>query len=901
MMHAVAATQANAVQLLLNRKYKMERKMVLNELFSACRRSDLEKLQKLLQISFQVFPTIAAAAEDGMENTAKATKPTLLMEAVRANCPEAAKELLKYGAPLYPCLVSKDGGQGDSAWSISIDKDNPKLIAVLREGLSQELLQLARADNLPAASNLKAEESRGLAFGPDDFAAADDKGFGVADHVVQRRSELEAWVIERGGRLLSAETRAVALLEPAKNGDYMAICRRLKAGADVGALDAAGRTVLDWSIVAARMNGFVWHAVEAALVTVLSEGDGERSEYGGSETPDVAATPRSSKGPVMKTSFAPTVDEIEPDAVNARLQRIGSTDRVSVTGFSACSSPHGSSSGNRHVRRKKPEPTPDPRHVHAAVEEALIEAGARFGTETARAGVCLWEPLMRRDLDGVRRRIRGGGDCTVLNEKGTSLPNFALDVANANIASLLVNSGASPDTRDHRGRTVLWRAVEGKHEELIDACLQQGADLSLGLGTSGSGDGSLAHLALESDQAELALRFLEGGCSPNKVESHGRTVLWRALEKGNLDVALACLRHGAETSAVDPFTSKTLLHLALERKMNSLVPPLIAAKAPLDLPDRLGHTALSLASSMGDSKAINHIIAEGVHPGPLGGREALGALQAGHLELAEQLIRAAGPLTYNARKWHKASTQGRLLESTQGTLSDTKDSDINWLVEILTYCSQADAYKAAGLCLSGALVGAGLLPDEATKLADDLVAWTFKKTATNIRQTRLEVIQAVPRTIVEEGKESAAGDLLDAGVDDQVVTQLAYLTHEHKSKRNASLRGSMLPRLSLHRSSVASGADEVTPRKSTRCKTMPLHLGKDTRAYGQDEFTLPEDSPSRRMRRSSTAQASLEAFVAQSRHPPAVVAATKEDENGKADDESEFDDEDFEVESQGST
>jgi ankyrin repeat protein len=353
MMHAVAATQANAVQLLLNRKYKMERRMVLNELFSACRRSDLEKLQKLLEISFQVFPTIAAAAEDGMENTAKATKPTLLMEAVRANCPEAAKELLKYGAPLYPCLVSKDGGQGDSAWSISIDKDNPKLIAVLREGLSQELLQLARADNLPAASNLKAEESRGLAFGPDDFAAADDKGFGVADHVVQRGSELEAWVIERGGRLLSAETRAVALLEPAKNGDYMAICRRLKAGADVGALDTAGRTVLDWSIVAARMNGFVWHAVEAALVTVLSEGDGERSEYGGSETPDVAATPRSSKGPVIKTSFAPTVDEIEPDAVNAGLQRIGSTDRVSVTGFSACSSPHGSSSGNRHVRRKK--------------------------------------------------------------------------------------------------------------------------------------------------------------------------------------------------------------------------------------------------------------------------------------------------------------------------------------------------------------------------------------------------------------------------------------------------------------------------------------------------------------------------------------------------------------------
>merc|ERR1719440_2347532 len=106
---------------------------------------------------------------------------------------------------------------------------------------------------------------------------------------------------------------------------------------------------------------------------------------------------------------------------------------------------------------------------------------------------------MRRDLAAVRRRIAAGGDCRRVNAKGTSLPHFALEMCNSDLARLMVEAGADPDCRDHRGRTVLWRAVEGKHHQLVEACIASGADLSLGHGTAndGVGDGSLANLALE--------------------------------------------------------------------------------------------------------------------------------------------------------------------------------------------------------------------------------------------------------------------------------------------------------------------------------------------------------------------------------------------------------------------
>ncbi|KAL2822219.1 ankyrin repeat-containing domain protein [Aspergillus cavernicola] len=91
---------------------------------------------------------------------------------------------------------------------------------------------------------------------------------------------------------------------------------------------------------------------------------------------------------------------------------------------------------------------------------------------------------------------------------------------------------------------------------------------------------------------------------PNRTDSHGRTLLSLAAERGYEDIVLLLLSHGARDSPNS--AGQTLLMQAVEAGRISLVAALLNSKnVQIDAPDLMGRTCLSLAMI-----AKNHTIIE---------------------------------------------------------------------------------------------------------------------------------------------------------------------------------------------------------------------------------------------------------------------------------------------------
>ncbi|CAE8743867.1 unnamed protein product [Polarella glacialis] len=845
-MHAFSALQESCLRILVEHSFLPPQDLALIELFDAVRSDPEEaagpdgivhgdatdgscrcRANRLLWMLCEVYPGIANASEDGEVGDVLPSAPTLLMESTRIGSVRTASALLAAGARLYPrhqlaleeCAMEADApsgldGQGqdasplESAWSIACKTGHETLQSLFRNALGNELLYVARENQEGAVVNLRAEEGLGLRAQPRDFEVTDQVGFGALDHALANGNrDLELWFCDHGARFHGAAAAPSALLEPVKCCDYEAVKRRLHAGAQVKATDSVGRTSLDWCLIAGGLEGILWECVEAAVQTA----EVDQAESSMLEDSLQAPSTESVMNPVKPTlvrSGSSVAPPRQPAAKPAPVVRRGS--RIL---FAAAKTPSRSTKQKSFVAA-------DPRGRFAAIEMLLIEHGARFSEHTRSSSACLHDPLVNRDLEAVRRRCNSGGDCNVPGASKIGLAHVALDLGSPQFAMLIVEGGAGPDVRDHRGRTVIWRAVEGKHTELVELCLRLGCDLKLGLGASN--DGSLAHLAVETAQASLAIRFLNGitrpgneeaedkeaqepdttgqcqenhlsikdvsppesdqrgelpeepgrhlnqavegdknsssklsktRCSPDKTDSHGRTVLIRALELQQPEVARMCMQLGANVQVTHPVTGKGVLHAALQCQQVALVPKLLQAGALPDLVDKQGSTPLQLAAAIGDTEIVDLLLSMGALPGPAGGRAAYSAVHGGHNELAEQLIRMAGPC-----KPSDLPGVGLMKKRRMSTGKAIQQSDLG-LPSTLATAAEAAASGVLFTYLSCVLEGAALETEVVSSLASGLGEWVLESNQPGQARSRAESLEYLTLAIVEDGPRAAASDL----------------------------------------------------------------------------------------------------------------------------------------------
>jgi ankyrin repeat protein len=139
--------------------------------------------------------------------------------------------------------------------------------------------------------------------------------------------------------------------------------------------------------------------------------------------------------------------------------------------------------------------------------------------------------------------------------------SWAAGSGNMAVASLLINHGASVNSRDSLyGLPVLSWAVLGGQESVVQHILNAGADIN----DDESGCPALCFAAVKGNQAVVRV-LLENGANPNGIDGHsGQSALSLAAGRGHSLVVQHLLKHGANPSLPDLHSDMTPLQHAIQ-------------------------------------------------------------------------------------------------------------------------------------------------------------------------------------------------------------------------------------------------------------------------------------------------------------------------------------------------
>ena len=98
--------------------------------------------------------------------------------------------------------------------------------------------------------------------------------------------------------------------------------------------------------------------------------------------------------------------------------------------------------------------------------------------------------------------------------------------------------------------------------------------------------------------------FLSRGANINATDSHNRTALIWAADRGDLETTLCLIKHGADLELKENIHESTALNWAAYRSHPGLVKALVEAGAVLDVPNIYGSTALELGVTDGDDPSF---------------------------------------------------------------------------------------------------------------------------------------------------------------------------------------------------------------------------------------------------------------------------------------------------------
>ena len=120
----------------------------------------------------------------------------------------------------------------------------------------------------------------------------------------------------------------------------------------------------------------------------------------------------------------------------------------------------------------------------------------------------------------------------------------------------VLQTGMSINAIDENGSSVFHYACGRGHVDIVQACIEHGADLS-----EENGATTALSLAVKNSHTEVVKLLIEEGCDVNGIDSHGHTSLHTACREGQLEVAQVLLEHNAEVHAIDKMGC-TALHCA---------------------------------------------------------------------------------------------------------------------------------------------------------------------------------------------------------------------------------------------------------------------------------------------------------------------------------------------------
>jgi len=219
--------------------------------------------------------------------------------------------------------------------------------------------------------------------------------------------------------------------------------------------------------------------------------------------------------------------------------------------------------------------TDDSSRTRGRARELLSETSRMEGNNVLQTAI------LKEASDSIKmilRLIEKSGEHEVLEETnkiGLSALLIAIRTGQHDVVSLLLDSGANPDSRDRDGE-------------------------------------SAVHVAVREEDYNMLQILLKAGADPNLPSHLGKFPLHLAVEQNLLPLVKLMVDQGVDVEAREQAGGRTALHLAVDRQLEEMVRYLVKeAMVDLNREDYSGMTALTFAESCRNQNILR-LISRGV-------------------------------------------------------------------------------------------------------------------------------------------------------------------------------------------------------------------------------------------------------------------------------------------------
>uniref|UniRef100_A0A4W3GUF9 Ankyrin repeat and SOCS box containing 3 n=1 Tax=Callorhinchus milii TaxID=7868 RepID=A0A4W3GUF9_CALMI len=219
-----------------------------------------------------------------------------------------------------------------------------------------------------------------------------------------------------------------------------------------------------------------------------------------------------------------------------------------------------------------------------------------------------------------------------------SAAGFAARMGNAELLKELIKKGHSLDIADNRGWRPIHEAASRNHLRCLRLLLQTAPSTACIKTFEGE---TALHLAAKCGHLKNVNCLLKAGIDPNEVTKENTTPLFLAVEKGDLAVIRALLRHGARINGFHSSCLWSVVHQAAYQEHKEVLTFLLEKGADKEARDDYGITPLFLAAQYGKLESLRILLQHGSDDNCQAFDKATPlfiAAQEGHSECVELLL-----------------------------------------------------------------------------------------------------------------------------------------------------------------------------------------------------------------------------------------------------------------------
>lgn len=247
---------------------------------------------------------------------------------------------------------------------------------------------------------------------------------------------------------------------------------------------------------------------------------------------------------------------------------------------------------------------------HASVVAELIKSGADTEAKDKFERGALSYAAESNVAEIAFSLIQRGAVVEAEDKYGKTPLSYASRHGRLKLVVELIKYGAVVDTKDMYGKTPLVYAADFGYVEVVAELIRNGAAVDT---QDKCGKTALSHAASSPfNRVEVvSMELIRSGAVVDVKDKYGRAALSYTTNRLNTDIAEELVRNGAAIDATDLDGRSALLHAANSFNGKNVALLLIQVGAEVNIRDKKGRTALSLACESGHVEVVSELIKNG--------------------------------------------------------------------------------------------------------------------------------------------------------------------------------------------------------------------------------------------------------------------------------------------------